>query len=267
MKRRARWHSQRSGKPRSRRRLWLIGFLVFLIIMFQGFAYIDRNLKPPIMNLAQIRVKQLATKAINEAITAQVAQEQNFDDLVNWKMDTSGKVSGFMLNYSEQMKITSNTFKVVQATLNDVHQLKEHIPIGMALGSPFLASIGPGIPVKIEPQGAAKIELSTRQRDAGINMVLVEVYIHVSVDVTVVIPFDMEHDSVETEIPISYLMVVGDVPMYYYNSKGQPIGGNEGDAPNISIPLDINGSNTTDTNSNQQSNTNNQPDPNAVINP
>lgn len=269
MRRRARWHSQRNGKPRSRRRLWLVGFLVFLIIMFQGFAYIDRNLKPPIMNLAKIRVKQLATEAINQAITAQVAQEQNFDELVNWKMDKAGKVSGFMLNYAEQMKITSNTFKVVQATLNNVHQLSEHIPVGMALGSPVLASLGPGIPVKIEPQGAAKIELSTRQRDAGINMILVEVYIHVSVDVAVVIPFDMEHESVETEIPISYLLVVGDVPMYYYNSKGQPVGGNGGEAPNISIPLDskTSGTNATDTNNNQQSGTNSQNDLNVEENP
>jgi sporulation protein YunB len=201
------------------------------------------------MHLAKIRVKQIATEAINEAITSQVTLGQDFDQLVNWKMDTSGKVSGFMLNYAEHMKITSNTFKVVQDTLNNVHQLSEHIPVGMALGSPLLASFGPGVPVRIEPQGAAKVELSTRQRDAGINMILVEVYIHVSVDVAVVIPFDMEHEMVDTEIPISYLLVVGDVPMYYYNSKGQPVGGNGEEAPNISIPLGV-GSNSVNSEEN-----------------
>ncbi|WP_438349158.1 sporulation protein YunB [Paenibacillus sp. FA6] len=250
MRRRAKWHSQRSSKPGSRRRLWLVGILVFLIILIQGFAYIDRNLKPPIMHLAKIRVKQLATEAINQAISAQVTQGQDFDQLVNWKMDTSGKVAGFMLNYAEHMKITANTFNVVQATLDNVHQLSEHIPVGMALGSPMLASFGPGIPVRIEPQGAAKVELSTRQHDAGINMILVEVYIHVSVDVAVVIPFDMEQEIVDTEIPISYLLVVGDVPMYYYNSKGQPVGGNGENAPNISIPLGVasNSENSSDKN-------------------
>ena len=268
MIRRARWHSQRSSRPRSRRRLWLVGFLVFLIIIFQGFAYVDRNLKPPIMNLAKIRIKQVATEAINEAITAQVAQQQDFDKLVNWKMDTSGKVSGFMMNYAEQMKITSNTFKVVQATLNDVNQLSEHIPVGMALGSPVLASFGPKIPVRIEPQGAAKVELSTRQRDAGINMILVEVYIDVNVDVAVVIPFDMENEHVETEIPISYLLVVGDVPMYYYNAKGEPVGGNGAEAPNISIPFDSKGTSTNDTNTKtQQSDPNNKQDQKSEIHP
>ncbi|AOZ93524.1 sporulation protein YunB [Paenibacillus crassostreae] len=237
MRRKVRWSSQRSSKPKSRMRLWLVGVLIFLIVLTQGFAYVDRNLKPPIMHLAKIRVKQIATEAINEAITSQVTKGQDFEQLVNWKMDSEGKVSGFMLNYAEHMRITSNTFKVVQDTLNNVDQLSEHIPVGMALGSPILASFGPAVPVRIEPQGAAKVELSTRQRDAGINMMLVEVYIHVSVDVAVVIPFDMEHEVVDTEIPISYLLVVGDVPMYYYNSKGQAVGGNGEDAPNISIPM------------------------------
>ncbi len=220
------------------------------------------------MNLAKIRIKQVATEAINEAITAQVAQQQDFDKLVNWKMDTSGKVSGFMMNYAEQMKITSNTFKVVQATLNDVNQLSEHIPVGMALGSPVLASFGPKIPVRIEPQGAAKVELSTRQRDAGINMILVEVYIDVNVDVAVVIPFDMENEHVETEIPLSYLLVVGDVPMYYYNAKGEPVGGNGAEAPNISIPFDSKSTSTNDTNATtQQPGTSSMQDQNSEIQP
>jgi hypothetical protein len=56
--------------------------------------YIEQNLRPPIMHLAQIRVKQIATEAINKAITSQVTQGKDFDNLVNWKTDSSGKVTG-----------------------------------------------------------------------------------------------------------------------------------------------------------------------------
>ncbi|MNO00929.1 hypothetical protein D3C81_2209350 [compost metagenome] len=31
-------------------------------------------------------------------------------------------------------------------------------------------------------------------------------------------------------------MVVGDVPMYYYDNQGQPVGENGGSAPGIAIP-------------------------------
>lgn len=193
-------------------------------------------MKPPIMHLAKIRVKQIATEAINKAITAQVAEGKTTEGLIDWKTDTKGKVSGFMLNYNEHMRITASTMNVVQSTLQNVHMLKEKIPLGQALGSPVLASFGPSIPVRIEPQGAVKVDLNTRQQNAGINMILVEVYIHIIAEVAVVVPFDMEPETVDTEIPISYLLVVGDVPMYYYDNQGKPVGSNGSNAPAIALP-------------------------------
>ncbi|GGG00987.1 sporulation protein YunB [Paenibacillus aceti] len=187
------------------------------------------------MHLASIRVKQIATESINEAITSQVANTDQVDRLIDWKTDSNGKVSGFMLNYSSHMKITSDTIATVRNTLEEVSHLSETIPLGQALGSPILASFGPRIPIKIEPQGDVKVDLSTRKQDAGINMILVEVYLRVKAELAVVVPFDMEPQSVETEIPVSYLLVVGDVPMYYYDSKGNPVG-NQAGAPSIALP-------------------------------
>ena len=204
--------------------------------MLEMFLYVERNLMPPIMHLAQIRVKQIATEAINKAITSQVGQGENFDDLVNWKTDTDGKVTGFMLNYAEHMKITSQTTQLVQETLESIHKRTEHIPLGQVLKSPIVASFGPQIPVKIEPQGAVKVQLDTRQQEAAINMILVEVYVNIVTEVAVVVPFDMEPQTVETDIPISYMLVVGDVPMYYYDNQGRPVGENSLNAPSIAIP-------------------------------
>ena len=67
-------------------------------------------------------------------------------------------------------------------------------------------------------------------------MILVEVYIHIIAEVAVVVPFDMEPETVDTEIPISYLLVVGDVPMYYYDNQGRPVGSNGSNAPAIALP-------------------------------
>ncbi|GAE08096.1 hypothetical protein JCM10914_4357 [Paenibacillus sp. JCM 10914] len=188
------------------------------------------------MHLAQIRVKQIATEAINKAITSQITEGKDFDNLVNWKTDSNGKVTGFMLNYNEHIKITSHTTQVVQKTLDDMHKRKEQIPLGQVMKSPIIASFGPNIPLKIEPQGAVKVQLDTRQQNAGINMILVEVFVHILTEVAVVVPFDMEPQIVETDIPISYLLVVGDVPMYYYDSQGKAVGENKANAPSIAIP-------------------------------
>lgn len=223
-------------KPRRRGRYWLIVSLVLILAVIQGLRYVEQHLRPPIIHLAQIRVKQIATESINKAITSQVADGGDAEALIDWKSDKEGKISGFMLNYKEHMRITSQAAQVIQSTLQELHNQTEYIPLGQALGSPLIASFGPDVPIKIEPQGAVKVELNTRQKNAGINMILVEVYIHIVTEVAVVIPFDMEPQVVDTEIPVSYLMVVGDVPMYYYDNQGQPVGENGSSAPGIAIP-------------------------------
>ncbi|MDQ0060940.1 sporulation protein YunB [Paenibacillus harenae] len=228
----------RPARPRMRRRnFWLIALIVMTLLSIQSFVYIERNLRPPLMNIAKIRVKQVATQAINKAITDQVANQSESDKLIDWKMNSNGKISGFILNYAEHMKITSQTVSTVENTLKDMEDIPEHIPIGHALNSAIISSFGPRVPVKFEPVGAAKVELSTREKDVAINMVLVEVYIRITAEVTIIIPFDTEPELVETEIPISYLLVVGDVPMYYYDNTGKPVGDSAGQAPNISVPL------------------------------
>lgn len=261
-RRKVKWHSQSNGapsstarpkgglsafrkfgnwktvtpKPKRKRRVWMITLLVFVLLSIQMFLYVDKHIRPPLMHLAKIRVKQMATQAINRAITEQITNSRPLDQLIEWKTDNQGKVSSFILNSNEHMRITSETVSIVQHALLEVEEFSDHIPLGQALGSTLIASFGPRIPVKMEPQGAVKVDLSTRAREVAINMVLVEVYIKVVEEVAIVIPFDAEPEVLETEIPISYLMVVGDVPMYYYDGNGNPVGANKEQAPSITLP-------------------------------
>jgi sporulation protein YunB len=212
--------------------------LVCALLVLQLFIFVERNLKEPLMTVATGRVKQVATQAINKAITEQVSHqsEEEVKNLIDWKMNGNGKISGFMLNSAAYMRITAETTQTVQNTLSHIGDIPEHIPVGQALGSAIISSFGPRVPVKFEPLGAVKVELNTRRQDAGINMILVEVYMHVIAEVSIIIPFDTKPEIVDAEIPISYLLVVGDVPMYYYDNKGNPLGETAPEAPSIAIP-------------------------------
>lgn len=246
------WKSRRPKKRKRKRIIWLL-LIVFLASFVQSFIFVEKNLRPPLMNLAKIRIKQMATQSINAAITDHISQEANFEKLIEWKTDVNDKVTGFMLNYNEHMRITANTINRVQSLLTDMTTMREHIPLGMALNSAIFASFGPDIPIRMEPAGAVKVDLSTRYQDAGINMILVEVYIRIQAELTIIIPFDTEPEIVETELPISYLLVVGDTPMYYYDNQGNPLGNSQPLPPSVSLPntgFPNNGGNGTGGNSN-----------------
>lgn len=230
-------HSMKTKKKWGFKKIGFVSIVVLLMFSIPSFIFFEKNLREPLMYLAKIRVKQIATQAINSAITDQVAKNPESGQLIDWKMDSNGKISGFMLNYSEHMRITSETIETVQNELSELQKIPEHIPIGHALNSAIISNYGPKIPVSFEPLGAVKVELNTREKNAAINMVLVEVFIKVITEVSIIIPFDTEPELVEAEIPISYMLVVGDVPMYYYDSTGKPIGDSAPQAPNISVPL------------------------------
>lgn len=83
--------------------------------------------------------------------------------------------------------------------------------------------MGPSLPVTYVPIGAVKTNLETKMAEAGINMVLVTVYIRVEVTLRIVIPFATDQTTVVTSIPITNSLVIGDVPDYWYNnSEGKP---------------------------------------------
>ncbi len=79
-------------------------------------------------------------------------------------------------------------------------------------------------------------------------MVMFEVYVRIIAEVSVIIPFDSDTEIVETEIPISYSLVVGDVPTYYYDNKGNPVGSNkDAGPPSLSLPNIPNAGTTNNT--------------------
>lgn len=230
-----RFHSRPPRKSR-RKRIFLI--LVFITTLFalQSFIFIEKNVKPPLMKLAKVRVKQIATQSINSAITDHLARGTNYEKLIEWQRDNNGNVSSFVLNYAEHMRITADTVKTVQDQLLKLRTLPEHIPLGQAMGSAILASFGPDIPVRLTPVGSAQVTLNTRVQNAGINMILVEVYIKVIAEVSVIIPIDTEPELVETEIPVTYVLVVGGTPMYYMDNTGKPVGDSAPLPPSVSLP-------------------------------
>lgn len=220
----------------NRRQIFLIAALLLMFLGIQSFIYFDKELKGPLLFLAQVRIKQMATEAINTAITQEIAQTADADKMIQWKLNQRGEVTGFLIDYKEQMRLTSRTVQVVEQVLKAKEDVPEHIPIGHALNSPLLSAIGPRIGVTFHPVSAVQAEVDTRQTETGINMLLVEVFIRIRTEIAVVIPFDQGPEKLETEIPLSYALVVGNVPMYYYDGNGNPVGSGAGNAPSITLP-------------------------------
>lgn len=199
--------------------LVIIGLLVLLLIA-------EKRIEPTLMTIAQAKVDQVAKLAITDAVTKRLSQQGvDFNEVVLMEKDQEGSIKAVNFNFREYSRIVGETTARVQNRLKEFEDenVKTAVPLGVATQNVFLEHLGPEIPISFVPIGAVKTWLETGFKSAGINMVLVTVYIYVEVDLRVIIPFATDQQTVTTQIPITEALIVGKVPTYLYNNpSGKP---------------------------------------------
>ncbi|MBG9942926.1 sporulation protein YunB [Brevibacillus formosus] len=218
---RRRWRN-----PLSRTKAFLIAFIIFFVLTIQTLVFLQNRLEPTLLILATQKAEQLAKEAITDAVTKRISQQGvDFNQIVKIEKNNEGQIQAYQFNFKEYARIVGETTARVQNKLQEFEQEKvdRTIPLGLATGNSFLASMGPNLPVTFVPIGSVKTKLETELKEAGINMVLATVYIFVEVDLRIVIPFATEEQTITTKIPITHSLIIGDVPTYLYNNpEGKP---------------------------------------------
>lgn len=234
-----RWGTRKIKIKKSKaqkKKIFLISLIIFMLMSLQTFIFIEKNLKPILMSIAKARVKQIATNALNDAISKKIAQNNNFRDLIIFETDKDGNIKAAIFNYSEYARIVGEATAKVEFTLNELAKIEEEIPLGAVFNSEMLADLGPRIPVSLVPIGSVQVTPNTMYHNAGINAVIMTVTIDILAEVQVVIPFVTEPTVIKTSVPIAQTQIFGEVPQFYYDGKGTYYG-QYPNSENFSIPI------------------------------
>ena len=202
-----------------KRRIIFFSFLIMMLLFLQGFIVFENRLQPILMSVAKARVKQIATNAVNDAISKKIAQNSNFRDLIEFETDQQGKIRAAVFNSAEFARIVGETTERVENTMNDLNKIIEPIKFGAALNSELLADVGPTIPITIVPVGHVQVSPVPELQNVGINVVVMTVLLEIHAEVQVVIPFIQEPEVIVSRIPIAQTQIFGEVPQFYYNGS------------------------------------------------
>ncbi|MBM7600674.1 sporulation protein YunB [Virgibacillus halotolerans] len=241
---------KKARTPPPRKQILLITFVLFIICVFLSIWVVSQKIDPILMDIANAKRKEFATRAINQAVL--YAETYDFDDMTT--MDTSGDVTIVGWNGSVVNKINRVTtdrieefFKYMNQGVSP-EQLESkmdldygdttdelvvddptlvEIPLGEALGSSLLANLGPKIPINFEIIGSVDTQVKHEIEEYGINNSLVKLYIYTSADVQVIIPNVTKVETVTGQVYLDSRVIMGGVPEFY--------GGN-GNGPSISVP-------------------------------
>lgn len=253
MKRRMRFSKTKRSPPPAKSIL-MVTFILFLLVTVFSFWFIDQKIKPTLMEVAERKINEFATRAINSAV--KFAEEYTFEDIANTSTDNEGNITMVGWNPSVINKINRASTDRVEEFFHSMNRGEPpnykdpadepeiygdtvdelvdrdptviEIPIGQAFGNSILANLGPKIPVNLELVGSVQTDIISEKEFSGINNVMVSLYIIVEADVQIVIPFTTDVTTVTTKILIDKHLVMGKVPDFYSN------GGSDG--PSIAVP-------------------------------
>lgn len=192
--------------------LLLIAFLILAFLYL--FNYVERNIRPTVLAMSEIKARLIASQAISDAVNAQIASH-DFDDIMFVKTDNSGKVTMVQANTVKMNKLASDTSLAIQEKIQDIAARGLSIPLANVFGSQIFASAGPKIRVEIQPAGSVNVDFYTDFEEAGINQTRLKIYLIVKTDVQIIVPLASNKVDVTAHIPVAETIIVGDVPESY----------------------------------------------------
>jgi len=217
-----RWRvARRPARFRGGRKRWMFALLCTMIILFGLVYMIEQKIKPMLLTFVKTELKKAAQEAVTHGVK-QVAAEQDVEELMQIEKDHEGKITMVKINSHLQAKLYSQVADGIQKQLKKLSDHNVELSLGELLQSPFLSDYGPSIPVQLWPKGASKISLVPKMESAGINTVMVSLTLKVHSELGVIVPFSKESTVVDISYPLGEMMMVGEVPEYYfYSSQGE----------------------------------------------
>ena len=228
-------------KPLPVRYIFLLTFVFFIVSTVASLWFINRGIEPTLMAIAEKETRRLANLVVNNAINQQIAEDEfNVENFIKIEKDEHGKISAIDFNTTVVNRVLAKTTNRVQLNLKaasegklsalefpDVQVETEqeqgiiyYIPLGQATNNVLLGNLGPRIPVRFYVIGDVHSDVNKNIRPFGINNALIEIAIHIEVNVQIIIPFATKTATIRNDIPVAIQIIQGEVPQFY-NQSGE----------------------------------------------
>lgn len=210
--------------------------ITICILIFSVYAFwqVDKIFSPTILKYSEKQTRRIASLVINEAYES-ASKELKGQKIILRDVDENGKVIISTNTYLINKIIASTTQHVEEdirrvengdisflslskSEMKKMHADKEglylKIPIGVVTNTVLLGKLGPTIPVRFSVVGDAVANVSQEVKPFGFDNSVVEIIMHVEVNMNVIIPFSTKSTKVKVEVPIATEIIDGEVPSF-----------------------------------------------------
>jgi sporulation protein YunB len=197
-------------------RLW-IALAVLVVLGIFAFRYVDRNMAPVIISMAEARVRAMAVKAMNDAMRSIMTDPTKYTNLISYRQDDQGNI---IMMQADTLRLNDIAVSTALTTQDNIAQIGAQgigIPLGSVLGGQLLAGRGPNIYARIIPVGSVTTDYDSEYEDKGINQTRLKIFLNLHTTVRIVIPTQSRDVSVDNKVLVTECIIVGKVPNSYVN--------------------------------------------------
>ena len=160
-----------------------------------------------------------ALEVTNSAVEKNM-ENITYDSLITITQDESGKVSSITANSIEINKLSGSIELAIKNELDNYHYSDMTLPLGGLLGSNLLGGYGPKIRIKNVMSGVISVKFYSDFESAGINQTKHKIILKINTKVMTIAPFYSDMQEFENEILVAETVIVGEIPVTYYNISG-----------------------------------------------
>lgn len=195
--------------------------LVLLLAFFVAFLMLRSRYRDVIRELAETQVKNTTSDLTNDAIAKQIADGIiQYDRIVYFEKDLDGRITALKTNMSEINRLKTDILNIINDEILALDTSDIGIPLGSFFLPEFLSGRGPSIPVHILAIRNSDASFYSDFSQAGINQVLHQLNMLVSVDVSVLVLGQTSSFTINSEVVVAETVIVGDVPDTFLQTGG-----------------------------------------------
>jgi len=175
---------------------------------------VETTLQPILNNICEVEVTGMLTTVINKGIN-KATNGLSYNDMVRIQTNRQGHIILMEPNLKFVNRLSSDITLEIQTRLDNLSEKVITIPISQIFGVEVLSKFSPRVNARIIPHGAVKTDVVDEFDSVGINQTRHRLYLKVNTKVRVVVPLTGTEIAVNTQVPMTEAVIVGQVPQVY----------------------------------------------------
>lgn len=205
----------------------LVLFLFLSLFTYTLLQNINLKLRPKIETIIENSVNKSIYSYIFYMFNKDTLVNEDLMDIISLQKNEEGEIVSIDYRFNKAYEYLSDSMVILYDNIGnmefDVKYFDQDkniffVPLGMATNNLLLENMGFKIPCKVELLSDANMGFKTKVTNYGINNILVELYLVISVKNNLFIPNTSSQFGNTYEIVLASKIVMGSVPSYYGDS-------------------------------------------------